>query len=72
MKSSLTASVLALCVLMLAGCSNDYMISTNDGRMIESDEKPELDDDTGLIEYEDEDGDIGQLPQSDVREIREK
>lgn len=32
----------------VSGCSSDYVMATKDGRMILTDGKPEVDDDTGL------------------------
>ncbi len=36
----------------VSGCSSDYVMATKDGRMILTDGKPTVDDDTGLISYE--------------------
>ena len=38
----------------VSGCSSDYVMATKDGRMILTDGKPTVDDDTGLISYEDQ------------------
>lgn len=35
----------------VSGCSSDYVMATKDGRMILTDGKPEIDDDTGLVSY---------------------
>ena len=43
----------------VSGCSSDYVMATKDGRMILTDGKPEIDDDTGLVSYHDQ-----QLPSS--------
>ncbi|MBL4609358.1 YgdI/YgdR family lipoprotein [Halopseudomonas sp.] len=72
MKKSILASICALGMLTLVGCASDYLISTNDGRMIDSQDKPEIDEDTGMIMYEDEEGRENQIPQSDVKEIKER
>ena len=40
----------------VSGCSSDYVMATKDGRMILTDGKPTVDDDTGLISYEDQQG----------------
>ncbi len=64
--------VFSVCALLLTGCANEYLITTNDGRLIESDTKPEIDEDTGLITYEDQDGRVSQIPQADVSEIKER
>lgn len=37
----------------VSGCSSDYVMATKDGRMILTDGKPEIDDDTGLVSYHD-------------------
>ncbi len=64
--------VFSVCALLLTGCANEYLITTNDGRLIESDTKPKIDEDTGLITYEDHDGHVSQIPQADVSEIKER
>ena len=48
--------IAALCVFSLAGCSSEYIISTTDGQMLTSDGKPQLDEDTGMIEFTDSEG----------------
>lgn len=45
--------LILLCTLGLAGCSSEYLIATTDGQFITSDEKPRLDKNTGMIEFED-------------------
>ena len=72
MKQSILATICALGMLTLVGCSNDHIVSTNDGRLIESQSKPEIDEDTGMMTYEDDDGRVNQIPQSDVKEIKER
>ncbi|MFH5070362.1 YgdI/YgdR family lipoprotein [Enterobacter cloacae complex sp. 2024EL-00215] len=59
-------------VFMAVGCSSDYVISSNDGHMISTHGKPKIDKDTGLISYNDADGGVHQIHQSDVKEIVEK
>ena len=65
-------TIAACCVFALAGCASDYIIATNDGQMLDSRDKPRLDEDTGLLEYQDEEGRTKQIPQSDVRQIIER
>ena len=72
MKTWLIAAFCITGMLTLTACSNDPLLRTSDGQLIESDNKPEIDDDTGMIEYEDHSGRANQLPQSDVREIKER
>ena len=64
--------IAACCSLGLAGCASDYIIATTDGQMLVSQDKPELDKKTGLIEYEDSEGRTRQIPKSQVRQIIER
>ncbi|HHX8549648.1 TPA: YgdI/YgdR family lipoprotein [Vibrio alginolyticus] len=44
-------------VLLLAACgSSQYLMSTNEGKIITSYGKPDLNEETGMYEYEDMDG----------------
>jgi len=72
MKKSLATLICTTALLTLAGCANEHLISTQDGRLIETNNKPEIDDATGMIEYEDQEGRSNQIPQSEVREIKER
>lgn len=72
MKNWLIAALCAIGMLTLAACSNDHLIRTSDGQIIEADNKPEIDEDTGMIEYEDHSGRDNQIQQRDVREIKER
>lgn len=60
------------CVIGLAGCATDYLIATTDGQMLNAEDKPELDEETGLIQYEDAEGNDQQIPQSMVKQIIER
>ena len=55
--NKLTA-VLAVCTLAftLSACSSNYVMHTNDGRTIVADGKPKVDDETGMISYQDANG----------------
>ena len=53
----------------VSGCSSDYVMATKDGRMILTDGKPTVDDDTGLISYEDQQGNKMQIKSDDVSQI---
>ena len=64
--------IAALCVLSLAGCSSEYIISTTDGQLLTSDGKPKLDKGTGMIAFTDSAGRKQQIPQSSVRQILER
>ena len=61
-----------LCAIGLAGCSTDYIIATTDGQMLSAEDKPEIDDETGLITYEDAEGNEQQIPQTSVKQIIER
>jgi len=64
--------ITALCLFSLAGCSSEYIITTTDGQMLTSDDKPELDEDTGMLEFTDSEGRRQQIPQSNVRQMLER
>jgi len=64
--------IAALCVFSLTGCSSEYIISTTDGQMLTSDGKPQLDEDTGMIEFTDSEGRKQQIPQSSVKQMLER
>jgi uncharacterized protein YcfL len=64
--------IAALCLLSLAGCSSEYIISTTDGQLLTSDGKPRLDKDTGMIEFTDSEGREQQIPQSNVKQMLER
>lgn len=54
------------------GCSSDYVMATKDGRMILTDGKPEIDDDTRLVSYHDQQGNAMQINRDDVSQIIER
>ncbi len=70
--NKLTA-VLAVCTLAftLSACSSNYVMHTNDGRTIVADGKPKVDDETGMISYQDANGNQQQINRSDVKEMVE-
>ena len=56
----------------VSGCSSDYVMSTKDGRMILTDGKPEVDDDTALVSYRDREGNQMQINRDEVSQIIER
>ena len=56
----------------VSGRSSDYVMSTKDGRMILTDGKPEVDDDTGLVSYRDREGNQMQINRDEVSQIIER
>lgn len=61
-----------LCAVALTGCSSEYIISTNSGEMIATDNKPKLDEDTGMYLFEDAEGREQAIPVSNVKQIMER
>lgn len=62
----------AFALLALAGCASEYIITTTDGQMLTTADKPELDEDTGMIEFEDSEGRKQQIPQANVKQMLER
>ena len=56
----------------VSGCSSDYVMSTKDGRMILTDGKPEVDDDTVLASYRDREGNQMQINRDEISQIIER
>ena len=56
----------------VSGCSSDYVMATKDGRMILTDGKPEVDDDTGLVSYRYHDGNKMPSNRDEVSQIIER
>ncbi len=64
--------LILLCTVGLAGCASEYIITTTDGQMLTSDGKPELDRDTGMLEFKDSEGRKQQIPQANVKQMMER
>ena len=58
-----------LCATVLAGCSSEYIISTNDGQMITTDSKPKLDPDSGMYIFKDAEGREQAIPATSVKQV---
>ncbi len=71
MKWMLSAAAMAM-VLLVSGCSSDYVMATKDGKMIMTDGKPVIDKETGLIKYVDESGHELQINGDEVSTIIER
>ena len=56
----------------VAGSNIDIVLPTKDGRMILTDGKPEVDDDTGLVSYHDQAGNKMQINRDEVSQIIER
>lgn len=64
--------LILFCAAGLAGCSSEYITTTTDGQMLTSDGKPELDRDTGMLEFEDSEGRKQHIPQANVKQMMER
>ncbi len=58
--------------LLLGGCSSHYVMATKDGHMIMTKGKPEIDKDTGLVQYTDESGNQVQINGDEISGIIER
>jgi len=56
-------------VFAVSGCSSDYVMATKDGRMILTEGKPKIDDETGLVSYRDPAGNEIQIDRKDISQI---
>ncbi|MBJ3813490.1 YgdI/YgdR family lipoprotein [Shimwellia pseudoproteus] len=72
-KHLLTTTMLAAAsLLFVAGCSSNQTLKTTDGKTIVTDGKPRLDDDTGLVSYENaETGRTEQINRDQVKSMNE-
>lgn len=71
MKKSLYALCAGLMVLALAGCTTNYVMTTKSGQTIVTHGKPQLDKDTGMTSYTDQDGNAREINSSDVAQLVE-
>lgn len=72
MKKSVMAVSALLTIAVLAGCSSNYVMATKEGNMILTQGKPQMDSDTGLISYTDEQGNNRQINSDQVSQIIER
>ena len=72
MKKMISMLCIGAAVLMVAGCSSDYVMSTKSGEMIVTQGKPKIDKDTGMTSYVDQDGVNRQINTHDVAQMIEK
>ncbi|MBS6058378.1 MAG: YgdI/YgdR family lipoprotein [Mixta calida] len=68
MKRIMGAAAVSI-MLLLSGCSSNYVMATKDGHMILTDGKPEIDKDTGLVKYTDQAGNELQINGDEVSSI---
>ncbi|EDP60876.1 YgdI/YgdR family lipoprotein [Vibrio sp. AND4] len=62
-----------LTALFLVACgSSQYLMSTNEGKVITSHGKPDLNEDTGMYEYKDADGKEMSISKDQIVQIIER
>lgn len=64
--------VLGTALLLTACGSSQYLMSTNEGKIITSYGKPDLNEDTGMYEYEDVDGKDMSISKDEIVQIIER
>ncbi|MEB6379859.1 YgdI/YgdR family lipoprotein [Leclercia adecarboxylata] len=68
----LTSIFAAAALFTVAGCSSNQAVKTTDGKTIITDGKPQVDDDTGLVSYENaETGQTEQINRDQVKSMGE-
>lgn len=72
MKKVIAIMSLAFITLSIAGCSSDYVLQKKNGEMIITHGKPEVDDDNGLITYEDVAGNVHAINRDQIVQMIEK
>ncbi|WP_108653083.1 YgdI/YgdR family lipoprotein [Dongshaea marina] len=71
-KNIVAGSCAMLLALTLIGCSSQYVMTTKDGQTLVSQGKPEVDSDTGMITYEDAQGNVRQINRDQISGMIEK
>ncbi|MEX3019652.1 YgdI/YgdR family lipoprotein [Kluyvera sp. STS39-E] len=69
MKKSFYISGMGLLLLALAGCTSNYVMTTKSGQTIVTEGKPQLDKETGMTSYVDQDGNTREINSSDVAQL---
>ena len=68
---TLPAVLLSLSLAALGGCASPAVITLNDGREIQTLDRPDFDDESGFYEYEGLDGKPGKVNKDQVRTVKE-
>lgn len=56
-------------VLAVSGCSSHYVMATKDGRMILTEGKPVIDEETGWVSYRDQNGNHLHINRNDISQM---
>jgi len=71
-KRLMTTVFAAATLFTVAGCSSNQAVKTTDGKTIVTDGKPQVDEDTGLVSYENaETGKTEQINRDQVKNMSE-
>ncbi|HFZ8994992.1 TPA: YgdI/YgdR family lipoprotein [Citrobacter freundii] len=71
-KILISSILTAAALFTVAGCSSNQAVRTTDGKTIVTDGKPQVDDDTGLVSYENaETGKTEQINRNEVKNMSE-
>lgn len=71
MKKSLYMLCAGVMLFTLAGCTTNYVMTTKSGQTIVTHGKPQLDKETGMTSYIDQDGNTREINSSDVSQLVE-
>ncbi len=72
MKKLFAVMLLGAVALSVTACSSDYVMSTKSGDMIVTQGKPEIDKDTGLTRYTDQQGNDRQINSNEIVQMIKK
>ncbi|MBA8199327.1 YgdI/YgdR family lipoprotein [Citrobacter freundii] len=68
----ITSIFTAAALFIVVGCSSNQAVKTTDGKTIVTNGKPQVDDDTGLVSYENaETGKTEQINRDQVKDMSE-
>lgn len=68
----ITSIFTAAALFTVAGCSSNQAVKTTDGKTIVTDDKPQVDDDTGLVSYKNaQTGKTEQINRDQVKDMSE-
>lgn len=71
MKKTLFYLGAGVMLFALAGCSTNYVMTTKSGQTIVTRGKPQLDKETGMTRYTDQDGNEREINSNDVGQLIE-
>ncbi|CAM6338510.1 MULTISPECIES: YgdI/YgdR family lipoprotein [Citrobacter] len=71
MKKPLFCLCAGVMLFALAGCSTNYVMTTKSGQTIVTQGKPQLDKETGMTRYTDQDGNAREINRNDVAQLIE-